>query len=274
MYKEEVLLVLGLKYVKELALFDKVTIRQLPEYLEPAIERIRCVCKMPTTQLNEKFVRAVLDQIIFAAAYEESASELGYPNRPQSALERGSEDPAVLCLRHETHLVWDVKHKGVDKQLNGLADYAIYYDSPEADSLATNLLVVEAKRTGGADQVLSQLAGYMGVIHAARNAKEKPNSIVFGIATDGNQFKFCRIDNDDNWIESRQLIWEGSEDDKVAIYSIIVSLLKTAAMSSPSVSPIKSLERQQFVLDAFASPKTRKHLDFGMAARLEIFVEE
>lgn len=39
----------------------------------------------------------------------------------------------------------------------------------------------------------------MGVMHAYRKDERKQNSIIYGAASDGLAFRFCRIDNQGHW---------------------------------------------------------------------------
>ena len=159
---------------------------------------------------------------------------------PPRTSDTDTEDPAVLELLHETCLSRVVTHKGETKRLYGFADYSIWYDSTkkEKEALATNLLIVEAKRRFFTDAALPQLASYMGIVHASRKDMSKENCVVYGIASDGWTFRFCRIDNDGVFVSSNLLHWTRHKD---RIYSIIRSLLQAAVLSSPSTTLIRTL---------------------------------
>jgi hypothetical protein len=125
--------------------------------------------------------------------------------------------------------------------------------------MATNLLIVEAKRQYYTDAALPQLASYMGIVHASRKAQSKENSIVYGAASDGSNFRFCRIDNNGVFNQSGLLEWRWHKD---KIYSIIRSLLRAAALSSPSTMPIKDPLHRKIVLASFGSPEQTRRFDY------------
>ena len=195
-----------------------------------------------------------------AANQEDQRSDQQSPKR---ATNTEGEDPALLELLHETPLSRIVTHRGRTKRLCGFADYSIWYDRSREGraTMATNLLIVEAKRQWYTDAALPQLASYMGIVHTARKEKSKQNCIVYGITSDGRSFRFCRIDNDGVFTRSPLLEWECDQD---KIYTIIRSLLRAAALSSPSTTPIKDPTRRRIVLASFGSPQRAERFDYGV----------
>jgi hypothetical protein len=125
--------------------------------------------------------------------------------------------------------------------------------------MATNLLIVEAKPPYYTDVALPQLACYMGIVHASRKAQSKENCIVYGAASDGSNFRFCQIDNDGVFNRSALLEWDWNKNE---IYSIIRSLLRAAALSSPSTTPIKDPLHRKIVLASFGSPERTRRFDY------------
>ena len=120
-------------------------------------------------------------------------------------------EPAHLVLRFETELKFAVTFKNESRMLNGNAEFTLWYDDKE--SMATNLVVVEAKRRGSIGLAAGQLLAYMGkyapswavvlqrshvigVVHQTRKQEKRRNAVVYGISTDGDEFRFWRIDND------------------------------------------------------------------------------
>jgi hypothetical protein len=72
-------------------------------------------------------------------------------------------EPAQITLQVETELKYLIKYKNQTWMLSGIADYTLWYDS--AESVGTNLIIVEAKRrrlTGG---VAGQVLAYMGELY-------------------------------------------------------------------------------------------------------------
>ena len=103
------------------------------------------------------------------------------------------EDPVMLKLQHKTPLSCQVHYDGETQLLSGFDDYKIWYDGAKKKTLATNLVIIDAKRRFATDTSLPQLVAYMGVIRRCRKEQQKQNSIVNGAASDGVDFRFCRI---------------------------------------------------------------------------------
>ena len=181
------------------------------------------------------------------------------------------EDPAILELQHETQFQRQIVYQGETRLLKGYADYTVWYDSRNKSSLATNLIIIEAKKIGFTDTCLGQLTAYMGIVHAKRKDEQKQNSVIYGAASDGLSFRFCRIDNEGNWSRSRLMEWQ--MEDKDRIYSVFRSLIRIAALSSPSTSPINNPQQREKVLASFGSPERTRRFDYKLSA-LDILVED
>jgi hypothetical protein len=182
------------------------------------------------------------------------------------------EDPAKLELLHEMPLSRLVTHQGETKLLTGFADYSVWYDSAKKKTLATNLLILEAKRRYQTDAALPQLAAYMGIVYTTRKEESKQNCVVYGASSDGRAFRFCRIDNDGVFVQSGQLEWR-TVVEREKIYSIMRSLLRAAALSSPSTTPIKNPMQREIVLVSFGSLQRSREFDYGFG-KLEVFYED
>lgn len=171
---------------------------------------------------NEAFSRTILDQILICSLYEEGhtsdqqpkqakdegPSNISHAHPSTSDTNTQEEDPAKLELLHEMPLSKLVTHEGETQLLSGFADYSIWYDSAKEKPLATNLLIIEAKRWGTTDLAMPQLAAYMGIVHTTRKEESKQNSVVYGAASNGGIFRFCRIDNNGFFVHIRLLEWE------------------------------------------------------------------
>jgi hypothetical protein len=263
--------------VGEAVLFADIQCLPVPQYLDESIARSYAVTNGGIHKNNEAFSRTILDQILICSIYEEgnrsgqqskqlkdkgpSASSHAHPSR---------EDPAKIELLHETPLSKLVTHQGETKLLTGFADYRVWYDSVQKKLLATNLVIIEAKRRHQTDAALSQLAAYMGIVHATRREESKQNCVVYGASSDGNDFRFCRIDNNGDFVKSRLLEWELDKDQ---IYSIMRSLLRAAALLSPSTTPIKDPMHREMVLASFGSPQNSQRFDYGVS-KLKIYYED
>ena len=208
----------------------------------------------------------MIDQILISAVYEEKHTQT-----TQQRASSQPEDPAVLEQQHETHFQRQVLYGGETRLLSGYADYTVWYDSQRRSNLSTNLIVIEAKKINSTDTCLGQLTAYMGIAHACRKDEQEQNSVIYGAASDGLSFRFCRIDNEGNWSQSRLMEWEMGDKDK--IYSVFRSLIRIAALSSPSTSPIKNLQQRQKVLASFGSIERSRKFDFDLSA-LEMLEED
>jgi hypothetical protein len=84
-------------------------------------------------------------------------------------------------------------------------------------------------------------------------------------------FRFCRINNDGVFVKSKLLEWNAG--DKGKIYSIIRLLLRAAALSSPSTTPIKDPMQRELVLASFGSPQRSQKFDYGLSG-IQILEED
>lgn len=241
---------------------DKET--PIPLYLQANIVRIQYITNSGSGR-NEAYSRTILDQILITAVYEESKRADPAQDENAHVHHAHPEDPARLELLHEVPLSAEVIHRGEQRLLTGFADYTLFYDTSTSDSLATNLVIVEAKRRGGTDLALPQLIAYLGIVHSARKEQKKENAVVFGIISDGNVFRFSRVANDGKYGQSGLLEWNRAGE-RGKIYTTIRSIIRTAALSSPSTTPIKDPARRKLVLSAFgnATESDAVKLDFGI----------
>ena len=248
----EALKIFDLKIDKDV-LWGNEAVKIVPDYLSDNIGRINEVVA-DLHRSNEAFARILIDQILLAAIYEQRHDPL------ETRITSDAQGPAILTLTHELLMTYVVTHNDTKMMLNGTADYTILYDTNSTSKLATNLILVEAKKAGMVESCLGQLTAYMGIVHRTRQNEEKRNSVVYGAASDGNSFRFLRIDNESKWTQSQfyQWDWHGSD----MIYTIIHKLIRIAALSSPSTSPIKSSKAKGKVLADFESPRSQ-HYDFA-----------
>lgn len=265
-------------------LWSEVALFEVPEYLHENIARILAVTSEGQSS-NEAFSRTILDQIIVSAMYEENGPRLRQPSssslenqaipEPQAGVfqqwSTSSEDAAVLELQHETFLQRPVAFKGERRLLSGYADCTVWYDAQRKQDLSTNLIIIEAKKRDHTDTCLGQLTACMGIIHASRKEKKKENSTIYGVASDGLSFRFCRIDNNGHWCKSNLLDW--NRRCATNIFSIFRSLIRIAALSSPSTSPVKNPQQRAKILASFGSPRRRQKFDFDLS-RLELLEED
>lgn len=114
------------------------------------------------------------------------------------------------------------------------------------------------------------------MIHSSRRKCGKENTIVYGVATDGFEYRFWRIDNESvvsvsyftskivkrlkvlQITKNRVRDWIYS-DERPLIYSIFRMIIRAAILSSPTTSPIKSEEFAERFRDE------RARFDFGVS---------
>ncbi|KAJ5848821.1 hypothetical protein N7534_008139 [Penicillium rubens] len=128
---------------------------ELPDSAQKMIEITNKYLRLSTQ--NEAATRCIINDILFALL----DTVVPYPNNGQWPLN----------LQMETSLT---SHKGG-------ADKAI------------NLVLVEAKKLGLASQGDDQALGYMACVHQERRTQPSQNSTVYGLSTDGEEFRFLRI---------------------------------------------------------------------------------
>lgn len=230
----------------------------VPQYLLDNIHRILAVTS-DNQPYNEAFSRTIIDQIIISTLYDENLTQ---DTQKQSSSH--TSDPTILELQYEAQLQRQLTFRGEQRLLSGFADYTLWYDSEKNTKFATNLIIIEAKKVGSTDSCLGQLTAYMGIVPACRKEEGKQNCNVYGATSDGFTFRFCRIDNNGNWSQSRLLEW--SMGDQSKIYSVFRSLIKVAALSSPSTFPIKNPRQRESVLVSFGSPKSNRKFDYALSS--------
>lgn len=140
----------------------------------------------------------------------------------------------------------------------GSADHTVWYETHGRKSFATNLIIVTAK-ANWADACLAQLTAYMGIVHTYKKRQSAQDCVVYGAVSDGNAFRFLRIDNESGWTESRFLEWDmGRLGHDTKIYSILRLLIKLVAESAPSTFPIRDPQQRGRIHAVFSSPQSRK----------------
>lgn len=206
-------------------------------YLIISFERLNTVVHEPPIS-NEAFARLFVNLVITYSLFDErvvlghahrkpplppSTDDCAAPTTPEklsSSLSsvhlEPSAKPIEMSLSLETKLKQTIKHKGKLFTLSGFADYTLGY--PHDGKLSGNLVVVEAKRKHRIGEAYGQLLAYMGryviligdeilmtnkliivgMLHRARKAAHKLHSIIYGLMTDGREYRYWRIDDDSN----------------------------------------------------------------------------
>ncbi|KAJ6186645.1 hypothetical protein N7519_007946 [Penicillium mononematosum] len=132
------------------------------------------------TLANEAAARCIINSILFSLL----DTVVPYPNNGQWPLN----------LQMETSLTSrPFPLRGKVYQAKGTYDYTLWYGERGGADKAINLVLVEAKKLGLASQGDDQALGYMACVHQERRTLPSRNSTVCGLSTDGEEFRFLRI---------------------------------------------------------------------------------
>ncbi|KAI9766149.1 MAG: hypothetical protein M1840_006716 [Geoglossum simile] len=189
---------------------------------------------------NEGYAHCQLNNILVCCIAEEKrlAMSKTQSTPPTAALDlrptTPSREPAQIFLQFETELKYPVEYKNRKRLLSGIADYTLWYN----ESAGISLVVVKAKRRRLTITAVGQLIAYMGVVHKTRLREGRRNAVVYGISTDGDEFRFWRIDNDS--VISQSSLYEWSQGRKSEITSFIRYIVRATIASSPTTSPEKN----------------------------------
>ncbi|KAI9774569.1 MAG: hypothetical protein M1840_002818 [Geoglossum simile] len=219
--------------------------------------------------LNEAYSQVILNPILLCLISEEktrAGQETSSTAEPTASLNTSTQTtPTVLTpnwpttpirrkelsLRFKTELKCLVTYKNEYRLLSGFADYSLWY--PNENSTSTNFLIVKTKKLGTSETAIGQLLAYMAVVHQTRKAEEKQNAVIYGMTTDGNLFRFFRLDNDSKVSRSKIFEWKLGEDELICAY--IRYIIRTAMASSLSTSPLKPENAKEII---FASLGTEE----------------
>ncbi|KAI9778688.1 MAG: hypothetical protein M1839_007919 [Geoglossum umbratile] len=232
---------------------------------------------------NEAYTRCRLNNILVCCIAEEKRLTMS-KNIPPAAASADipptatSADPALrpttppsgpvqITLQFETELKYPVKYKNQTRMLSGIADYTVWYDS--AECVGTNLIIVEAKRRRLTGEAAGQVLAYMGVVHRTWLQEGRRNAVVYGISTDGDEFRFWRIDNDSTVSQSQLYEWSQGQESEITSY--IRYIIRAAIVSSPRTSPEKDQSTREASLSAFQDASKKKSSDPGLG---ELTLEE
>jgi hypothetical protein len=122
---------------------------------------------------------------------------------------------------------------GKPELIKGRADWVLGYGTSKANT-GSILMVVEAKPHGSASIGLAQMMVYMAAVYDARLGPT--NNAVFGMLSDGSEFRFAFLDSNKKFHESRPFRWRSEQQQ---IISYIDQMLLDAIQSSPHTTPNK-----------------------------------
>lgn len=150
-------------------------------------------------------------------------------------------------------------------RVTGKADWSIAYGPRKSINHGRALLAVKAKSKTTFSSARCQLLTYLVIMKHLRRQNDKINDIVQGFYSDGYRYAFMAIDHKNAVLESK--VYDSrSGHDVHLIFSWIVSLVRTAAKSSPNTSPTKGdatsyNEIHDFNKNVFVKVYSNKHCD-------------
>ncbi|KAI9854112.1 MAG: hypothetical protein M1813_001555 [Trichoglossum hirsutum] len=175
----------------------------------------------------------ILDQ---ASEIAGSSSDI----RPTTPLEANFSLPSPLPIRvfPEMALSVRVANGGQEWLVSGIADWALGYGERAALEEGTVMIAVEAKRTENLGRAHAQLLAYLATIRQLRIQANKTNVMTQGFYSDGREYTFVCIRNDGSVMFSMtyNLLHRGKLK---TVFNFLLSMLDTAAKSSPNTSPTK-----------------------------------
>lgn len=122
---------------------------------------------------NEAFARCRLNLILLSCLAAERKHTSEEQAVSSSSISSDTQRPSTTSslpveLKLETPLSCTIQYKGEQRALTGLVDYSIWYDD-SLESMAANLVCVEAKKKDYAGTGRAQCLGYMGKLREYRN---------------------------------------------------------------------------------------------------------
>ncbi|KAJ5298722.1 uncharacterized protein N7443_006842 [Penicillium atrosanguineum] len=153
-----------------------------------------------------------------------------------------------LHIQMETSLESNmVTVKGKDQRFRGTSDYTLWYGNGDGPEKAINLIILEAKAqkpAAGDEQAL----GYMGCVHQERRFKPGRSAIVYGVVTDGEEWRFWRLNDEGRYswdVEISGMLSgdvKGKETGYAKIATLLGFIMEQAMILSPYTTRMHSKE--------------------------------
>ncbi|KAI9765360.1 MAG: hypothetical protein M1840_007440 [Geoglossum simile] len=123
--------------------------------------------------------------------------------------------------------------------ITGRADYTLgYLDRRKIEAI---LIIIEAKKEGAGGLALPQTLCYLAGVQDARKKAGKINVDLFGMISDGSEYRFIHLDCKRKAWVSRPLMWGF---DAGRIVAFLDHILQSAVSSSPHTAPVKTKNKQ------------------------------
>jgi hypothetical protein len=159
--------------------------------------------------------------------------------------------PLPIKVFPEMALSVQVKRRGREWHISGIADWAMGYGDRAALEDGTVLLAVEAKRQKFLFDAEAQLLAYLATIRQLRIQANKKNVMTQGFYSDGENYRFLCIRNDGTVMKSAPYDVSIHSRHLKSVFNFLLGMLITAAESSPNTSPTKPGTEQDERIENF-----------------------
>ena len=151
----------------------------------------------------------------------------------------------------EMALSVQVKRGGREWHITGIADWAMGYGDRAVLEDGPILLAVEAKRQKLLFDAEAQLLAYLATIRQLRIQANKKNVMTQGFYSDGENYRFLCIRNNGTVMKSISYDVSMHGGHLKSVFNFLLSMLITAAESSPNTSPTKPGPEQDERIENF-----------------------
>jgi hypothetical protein len=174
--------------------------------------------------------------------HDQQATEITVPSyiAPTTPLmaPKSTFQPLPIKVFPEMSLSVQVEKGGQEWLVSGIADWAMGYGDRAVLGDGTVLLAIEAKRKENVSNAEAQLLAYLATIRQLRIQANKKNVMTQGFFSDGEVYRFMCIRNNGTVMKSAYYDLSLNRDLK-SVFNFLLSILITAAESSPNTSPTK-----------------------------------
>ncbi|KAJ5684590.1 uncharacterized protein N7477_000935 [Penicillium maclennaniae] len=192
---------------------------------------------MARSSRNEAAARVVIDLILFDILGQimDGHCEISAPGPSTSFQMETSLESNMVTV------------KGKDQRFRGTSDYTLWYGNGDGPEKAINLIILEAKAQIPAASD-GQALGYMGCVHQERRLKPGRSAIVYGVVTDGEEWRFCRINDEGRYSWDVEISGKlsgdvkGKETGYAKIATLLGFIMGQAMILSPYTTRMHSKE--------------------------------
>jgi hypothetical protein len=201
-----------------------------------------------TTPITEQ------SELLTNSPHHQQATEITGPSdiAPTTPLmvPKSTSQPLPIKVFPEMSLSVQVEKGGQEWLVSGIADWAMGYGDRAVLEDGTVLLAIEAKRKENISDAEAQLLAYLATIRQLRIQANKKNVMTQGFFSDGVKYTFMCIRNNGTVMKSTQYDLSFNRHLK-SVFNFLLSILITAAESSPNTSPTKPGPEQDKEIENF-----------------------